>query len=109
MCEDVVFRFILGPLICKELPLNQGLNALRQFVEIGRNFYILFLVFLRSNSFGREKQRENNCVQLPYSRAICLRGVMTNQPRNVIRYICFKFYSFMIHALSKLKEAIPCK
>ena len=33
ICEDVVSRFILVPLISKELPLNKGLNALRQFVE----------------------------------------------------------------------------
>lgn len=89
MCEDVVSRFILVPLICKELPLNKDLNALRQFVEIGRNFC--------------------TTVRLPYSRAMCLRGVMTNQPRNVMRCNCFKFYSSMIHILNKLKEAIPCK
>ena len=88
MCEDVVSRFILVPLIWKELPLNK------------------FLYFL---SFGREKQQENNSVRLPYSRAMCLRGVMTNQPRNVMRYNCFKFYSSMIHTLNKLKEVIPCK
>ena len=60
MCEDVVSKFILVPLICKELPLNKGLNALRQFVEIGRNFYTLFLLLVRSSgktitsSFARD-------------------------------------------------------
>ena len=49
MCEDLVSRFILVPLICKELPLNKDLNALRQFVEIGRNFYTLFLLLVRSS------------------------------------------------------------
>ena len=60
ICEDVVSKFILVPLICKELPLNKGLNALRQFVEIGRNFFPLFLLFVRSSgktitsSFARD-------------------------------------------------------